>query len=466
MQPSRGRLVRHLCAFLAGCALAWGQELEISISPSPVGSGARAAGMADAFVAVADDATAASWNPAGLVQLERPEVSIVGQYNGLIEKFHADYHDEVDSWHSDNNVELNFLSITLPLPPAWFFGRNSSVGLYYQRKYDFSRKFNLAFNTSSVPALNSTVLNDFLKMDFTQQGGLSTITPAFAFEVTKRFSLGVALNLWRSTIFGDNSWTQNTQSQSFTQFGSMFTLTDTVTKDEYKDFTGYNVTLGVLWNINDKWSAGARYDSAFTGKANFESRSSTTQNNLAVALTGGQPLYVIPQVRKESRQVRFPETIAFGIAYRANDRLTLSGDITTSDWNDFWFRDRAGRHFSLVNAADKDAVWFKPHFDRPYTVRLGAEYVMLPRHLEEKLDHLWTFRGGVFYDPEPASKSPDNFYGASLGVGLQLKGFINFDVAYQFRFGENVNADFIRGSRGFSEDVFENRVLVSTVIYF
>ena len=35
-----------------------------------LGAGARAAGMGDAYVAVADDATAGYWNPAGLAQVE------------------------------------------------------------------------------------------------------------------------------------------------------------------------------------------------------------------------------------------------------------------------------------------------------------------------------------------------------------------------------------------------------------
>jgi long-subunit fatty acid transport protein len=39
------------------------------------GVGARAAGMAFAFNAIADDATAMSWNPAGLTQLKHPELS-------------------------------------------------------------------------------------------------------------------------------------------------------------------------------------------------------------------------------------------------------------------------------------------------------------------------------------------------------------------------------------------------------
>jgi hypothetical protein len=52
-------------------------RIEFPSSPNPVGSGARALGMGGAFIAVADDATAASWNPGGLIQLERPEISIV-----------------------------------------------------------------------------------------------------------------------------------------------------------------------------------------------------------------------------------------------------------------------------------------------------------------------------------------------------------------------------------------------------
>ncbi|OQX27222.1 MAG: hypothetical protein BWK80_06375, partial [Desulfobacteraceae bacterium IS3] len=54
------------------------QKIRIASSPNPVGSGARALGMGGAFIATADDATAASWNPGGLVQLKQPEVSAAG----------------------------------------------------------------------------------------------------------------------------------------------------------------------------------------------------------------------------------------------------------------------------------------------------------------------------------------------------------------------------------------------------
>jgi long-subunit fatty acid transport protein len=89
---SSNRRTRHialaLCAFAALIPNASAQDLEFSVSSSPVGSGARAAGMADAFVAIADDATAASWNPAGLIQLEEPEISAVWSFNGVRDNFH------------------------------------------------------------------------------------------------------------------------------------------------------------------------------------------------------------------------------------------------------------------------------------------------------------------------------------------------------------------------------------------
>ena len=74
-----------VCVFFGSSLnFAFAQQLQsvgIASSPNPVGSGARALGMGGAFIGVADDATAASWNPGGLIQLETPEISIVGAYN-------------------------------------------------------------------------------------------------------------------------------------------------------------------------------------------------------------------------------------------------------------------------------------------------------------------------------------------------------------------------------------------------
>ena len=83
-----------LCWWLPQLAVAQTLSFGISLppslnfvtSPAPVGSGARAQGKAVAFIAVADDATAASHNPAGLVQLQQPEGTVVGAYFVRLER--------------------------------------------------------------------------------------------------------------------------------------------------------------------------------------------------------------------------------------------------------------------------------------------------------------------------------------------------------------------------------------------
>ena len=52
-----------------------------------MGLGARAFGMGGAFVGLADDSTAAYWNPAGLIQLEKPEVSLMYSVLSLDRKY-------------------------------------------------------------------------------------------------------------------------------------------------------------------------------------------------------------------------------------------------------------------------------------------------------------------------------------------------------------------------------------------
>lgn len=82
-----------------------------------LGNSARATGLGGAFVALADDVTAAYWNPAGLTQLERPAVSFL---------------------HRVTTIDTNYVTLTgaWPLPDlgTFAFGLNyyavSDVGMY------------------------------------------------------------------------------------------------------------------------------------------------------------------------------------------------------------------------------------------------------------------------------------------------------------------------------------------------
>ena len=120
--------------------LLWAQFSEIPIKaiPLPVGSGARALGQGGAFIAVVDDATAASWNPAGLIQLERLEASIVGSYLITDQEFSLGnyplgFGDTLDN-EDVGRGDVNFLSAAYPFR---FLRKNFVAAINYHQVMDF-----------------------------------------------------------------------------------------------------------------------------------------------------------------------------------------------------------------------------------------------------------------------------------------------------------------------------------------
>ena len=91
-----------------------------------LGKGARAAGMAYAFNAIADDATAMSWNPAGMVQIKKPEVAFVNSLTAT--KYnHIFYSDNI--YNPQYNID--YAGIVYPLKVKT---RDLVFGVSYQNK--------------------------------------------------------------------------------------------------------------------------------------------------------------------------------------------------------------------------------------------------------------------------------------------------------------------------------------------
>jgi len=206
-------------------------------APLPSGSGARALGLAGAFTALADDATAASWNPAGLIQLERPEASVMLR----LSREHNDFSSGSDSYiageNSFGNENLNYLSAAYPF--RWGH-RNFVFSLNYQETYDFTQAFSADVNEERPPsahesraegvysstqvdgihdeyvdititsylttrkssALRQILSSDLLSsLDFEQQGIIDAATPALAAEITPKLAIGAAVNFYQDSPF-------------------------------------------------------------------------------------------------------------------------------------------------------------------------------------------------------------------------------------------------------------------------
>ena len=434
------------CSFFLFCtgflAAAWAQPLsrvEIPSSFNPVGSGARALGMGGAFIAVADDATAASWNPGGLTQLEDPEVSIVGAVFRRTEDLDFGTNPEGDGANSYSNVKLNYLSATYPFE---LLGTNMVVSLNYQTLYDLTREWDFPLNLSS-PGFD---VNQQINLE--QNGTLAAWGFAYSVQVHRQLSIGATLNIWEDGVY-DNKWSQKiAESGTGVVGGNNFNFTSR-SNDRFT-FSGVNANIGLLWNATPKLNIGAVFKSPF--EANIHKKSSF---NSQIQFPGNPGADQELNISSSNHlDLDMPMSYGIGFAYRFSDTFTTSLDVYRTHWDDFELKDNEGNKTSPISGRPST----QSDVDATYQVRMGAEYLFIAPK--------WVVpvRAGVFYDPAPAEGSPDDYYGFSLGTGLGFDEVV-FDIAYQFRWGNDVG-DSILQNLDFSEDVREHTLYTSMIIYF
>lgn len=394
------------------------QWLGLPNSPNPVGSGARALGMGGAFIGVADDATAASWNPGGLIQLKKTELSVVGAllYRSETNEFKA--YPEASGRQGISETDINYFSFAHPFN---LFRRNMIISLNYQHLFDFNREWHFPLTYSSGEQ----------RIHYQQKGGLSAVGIAYCIQVTPEFSLGVTLNVWKNR-WSKNGWEQiehRTRLSDGTQF---------FTGNRYM-FEGFNANLGMLWNINSKLAVGAVFKTPFTADLKHE----------VTKFSPGE--YYKPS---ENETLDMPMSYGIGLAYRFSDNLTVSGDIYRTEWQDFVLTDSMGYDISLVTGLPVK----KSDIDPTCQIRIGAEYLFI------KEKYIIPLRCGFFYDPAPAQERPDDFFGFSLGSGISIRSYV-FDFAYQYRFGNNVGKSALQ-HMNFSQDIEEHTFYASIIYHF
>lgn len=404
-------------------AMMYGQDFQVSSSPNPVGSGARAIGMGGAFIAVADDATAASWNPGGLTQLQKPEFSIVGAYVYRKEDNFIASHPEAGNSSSVGEENLNYMSFTYP----FIIGKyNTVAALTYQHLYDYMRDWTFSYSIEDyLPVYNYEIEGD---------GNLYALGLSYCMDISKTFSLGITLNYWGDFIF-KNEW-----ERLYTQ-----KLNDTVImkeKDEFA-FEGWNANIGFLWEIwrNDKEN---KLNFGFVIKTPF---TADIDHNYLIDGELDSDL--------EYTKMRMPLSYGMGISYSFSDTFILSADIFRTHWEDYEMEDKNGNKYSPIS----NNPIHESDIDPTVSIRAGLEYLIL-----WKDKFIIPIRGGLFYDPAPEEKSPDDYYGFSLGTGFGTNSYA-FDIAYQFRYGSDVSHSKMSPDK-FSQDIEEHLFYTSLIIYF
>jgi len=426
----------------AGTGIAQSQwQIEIPSSFNPVGSGARALGMGGAFIAIADDATAASWNPGGLIRLDRPEISIAGAGFHRIEDNSFGTHPESEGEETVSQINLNYLSAAYPFA---FHDYNMVISLSYQHLYDFTRKWNFVRRQPE----------EEMNADHQSEGMLSAAALAYCVQITEKISLGATVNIWDNDLT-ENSWEEKTVLWGSGKHGGDDFVEEVRNDDEY-DFSGYNFNIGLLWkNVFDTpLTIGAVI------KTPFEADLDHTKSRYAFTQYPNLPseydnLYSLP-LHTENAKLDMPLSYGIGFAYRFSDILTLSLDLYQTRWDDFILKNADGNEISPITGKSAD----ESDIDPTVQVRMGGEYLGI-----QTPDYVFPLCFGAFYDPAPAPGSPDDFFGFTLGTGISDRKHFTFDLAFQYRFGNSAGEHMLE-EWDFSQDVEEFTLYSSIIVYF
>lgn len=415
------------------------ETVSIPSSMNPVGSGARALGMGGAFIAIADDATAASWNPGGLIQLELPEISVVGE---SVVRRNDDHFSKKPAANSKGEISknsLNYLSVAYPFSVK---GYNMIVALNYQHLYNFDQNYNFSYGGSSIMTTGTVGVNA------DQKGDLSAYGLGYCVQITPKLSIGATLNLWADWL-NNNGWSDNRRHEfQGTYIATGAPVSVTISDFNKYDFSGTNFNLGMLYNHNQNFTVGVVLKTPFTADlVRSSSLQSTTINPAPVppiTFSNG------PTVTDET--LRMPASYGIGFAWRFSDTFSAAVDLYRTEWDDYVLTSQNGRISPITGDPPVSSI------DPTIQIRMGAEYL----YLTEK--YIIPFRGGLFYDQAPAEHSPDDYYGFAIGSGFVREPFV-LDAAYQFRFGRDVGSVAMK-ELGYSKNVDEHIFYVSLIVHF
>lgn len=393
-----------------------------------VGSGARAYGMGGAFLARADDATAASWNPAGLSYLRRPELSLVGARNSFASE---EFRPETGFLETETGVGriADFVAVTYPVSIGPVSG---AAQVSYQRAINFTTD-QIAENPDIIRTGESN-------------GGFDVVALGTGLRVFDSLRLGGTLNRWL-----------NGYTQTFIREPRVGRTRGRVDQAADYELSGWNANFGVIWEPSASLNVGVVGKTPFTADVSLR-RERTDFSPSSSSFTRNQ-------AERDTVRLELPGAIGVGASWRPLGQLTLSADYTRTRWS----HARIRNFFTLAPTpegeeplAPEDSGDFYESLPYPtFTVkardaeqiRAGVEYVLIHDRVR------WPIRAGYFRNRQTflaADGESPWFNGGTLGLGMGV-GPLLLDVAFVYETGDYVDPSL------FQQSLTARRVLVSMI---
>jgi len=378
-----------------------------------LGVGARAMGMGSAYVAVAEDATALYYNPAGLAKILRIEVSA--------DFLHQSAENSLDFFGSSKTTDLGKTSlgglrVAYPFP-TYRGSLVAALGVERVRSFD-SDFWYAGFTSGDVPEVA-----DYEEEAIARSGGMHAWSLGLAFDASRDVSLGATIRYWRGEL--------NEEGDYVATYASPFTCDVTETWNTHADFSGWQFTMGALLNPSPYVRLGGKIDFPVTLTADGDDYS-------RLEFTDCPGAEVIVEDFLFEDEIRMPFSFSGGIALTPPN-LILAFDARYTDWTELEY---AGRL--------RDPVTRRFEYDATTDLLFGAE-VLLPRYPVR-------LRGGYSIEPIAYNKGEIDKDRASwsAGVGVLIDRVLTIDAAY-------VRSSFERSmpDNGLAQELTESKVYVS-----
>lgn len=341
-----------------------------------IGGGVRARAMGGAFTAIADDASAVTWNPAGLIQLLDPQVSFSGAFVKPRVSTALTYPtlDGGEFAVSDNIWRVNYASFLAPLKLK---GHQFSLSIAYRRLNEIA--FADMFNPYLPEWLAITELTwDSLavsNLHVERTGGLDVVNLGFGTYVWDDLSIGSSANLY----LGSSDFTETVEARWSRDVGVQ---RPDVRKRLFRaeslgqsDFFGFDLTFGAMYKISDL-RLGLVVRTPFQLKESWEviqnDTTWETKTDVYVIKELKADFYVVDQTTK----LDIPLSVAIGAAYQVTPNLLISADV---EWRRFGTSEYHYLDSSLIKSSGEKEEYFSSFpaaFRNGGEGRVGFEYTL------------------------------------------------------------------------------------------
>jgi len=339
-------------------------ETNASIPFNLSNPGARSMGMGGAFVGLADDATAAYTNPAGLTQLVTPEISAEGRHtdysiphvsggSATLEPFSGSglHSEDADS----SRTNLSFISFVYP-HDRWSFAfyRNELV------------RYQADFATSGDGV---TVGNLYQTFPVTANADLKIIDYGFSagFKAGDAVSLGAGISYYQFDIR-----TLMTRVAFEGAFDGVPAGTPVNSQAQRGSDNDLSVNLGARFVLGEHWSAGLTYRRG--PKFTYEATNTI--------------LLGTPEVVVDLKDVRFkvPDEFGAGLSWHPTDSLVINFDADYIQYSQL-------THGVQSLFGNGDAGVARLSIPNGTELHLGGEYTFT------QMAHPFSLRAGIWHDP-------------------------------------------------------------------